>query len=130
MIKKADGFKRIKTFNDDSVLPLINIVFLLLIFFIVMGKFYNNEIKKTDLANIQSSGKLNHENILIRINNKGQIFHHGKQIKLNEIKIEKNKIMTISIDRKTQAITLLNILNYLKSRNIKSVDIAVKPSKG
>ena len=83
-----------------------------------MGKFYNNEIKKTDLANIQSSGKLNHENILIRINNKGQIFHHGKQIKLNEIKIEKNKIMTISIDRKTQAIMLLNILNYLKSRNI------------
>ena len=98
--KKAEDCKRIKTFNDDSVLPLINIVFLLLIFFIVMGKFYNNEIKKTKLADIESSGKLNHESVLIRIDEKGQIFHQGKQIKINELKIGKNEIMTISIDRK------------------------------
>lgn len=130
MIKKAEECKRIKTFNDDSVLPLINIVFLLLIFFIVMGKFYNNEIKKTKLADIESSGKLNHESVLIRIDEKGQIFHQGKQIKINELKIGKNEIMTISIDRKAQAMKLLNILNHLKNKNIKSVDVAVKPIKG
>ncbi len=130
MIKKAEDCKRIKTFNDDSVLPLINIVFLLLIFFIVMGKFYNNEIKKTKLADIESSGKLNHESVLIRIDEKGQIFHQGKQIKINELKIGKNEIMTISIDRKAQAMKLLNILNHLKNKNIKSVDVAVKPIKG
>ena len=130
MIKKAEDCKRIKTFNDDSVLPLINIVFLLLIFFIVMGKFYNNEIKKTKLADIESSGKLNHESMLIRIDEKGQIFHQGKQVKINELKVGKNEIMTISIDRKAQAMKLLNILNHLKSKNIKSVDVAVKPIKG
>lgn len=130
MIKKAKVCKRIKTFNDDSVLPLINIVFLLLIFFIVMGKFYNNEIKKTKLVNIESSGKLNRESVLIRIDEKGQIFHQGKQIKINELKIGKNEIMTISIDRKAQAMKLLNILNHLKNKNIKSVDVAVKPIKG
>jgi biopolymer transport protein ExbD len=130
MIKKAEDCKRIKTFNDDSVLPLINIVFLLLIFFIVMGKFYNNEIKKTKLADIESSGKLNHESVLIRIDEKGQIFHQGRQIKINELKIGKNEIMTISIDRKAQAMKLLNILNHLKNKNIKSVDVAVKPIKG
>ena len=29
MIKKAEDYKRIKTFSDDSILPFINIVFLL-----------------------------------------------------------------------------------------------------
>ena len=54
-------------FNDDAVLPLINIVFLLLIFFIVMGKFYHKDLKTTELAKITSQQKLDPKSIYIKM---------------------------------------------------------------
>ena len=130
MIKKPQNINRFKAFNDDSVLPLINIVFLLLIFFIVMGKFYHADLKKTQLSKIDAGDKLNHNSMFVMIDEKSDIYVNGNKTKLNQIKIDKNKTITISIDRRALATKFINTLNHFKNKGVKSVDIAVKPYDG
>ena len=130
MIKKPQNINRFKAFNDDAVLPLINIVFLLLIFFIVMGKFYHADLKKTQLAKIDAGDKLNHNSMFVMIDKNSDIFVNGNKTKLNQIKVDKNKTITISIDRRALATKFINTLNHFKNKGAKSVDIAVKPYDG
>ncbi|MGB1361045.1 MAG: ExbD/TolR family protein [Alphaproteobacteria bacterium] len=130
MLKKLKHINRPKAFNDDSILPLINIVFLLLIFFIVIGSFYPTEIKKTDLSRVSATAKLNSKNIVIRITDTGEVLQKGKVINWDTIKFKKTDKITISVDKNAKAIVMVKILKKLKRRGLTSVEVAVKPKVG
>ncbi|WP_373079125.1 ExbD/TolR family protein [Zhongshania sp.] len=63
-----------KSSNDNNLIPLINIVFLLLIFFMVAGQFKTAQSGAVQLPSSSQSKVENSQAIKIIINQQGEIF--------------------------------------------------------
>lgn len=79
MILNNSTVKRPKN-DDDSLIPLINIVFLMLIFFIVAGQIQPSDGAKVEPANSISEAELAPERLKIVITEDDQLFIDGAQV--------------------------------------------------
>ena len=81
-IKKA--LKR--DYDDDGLLPLVNIIFLLLIFFMIVGVIEKSILKDNlDLPNVELDRFQNKEVIKIYYDKDKELFIDDKKINLNDI---------------------------------------------
>lgn len=86
MRKRKLVFDQQSRASDINVSPLIDIVFILLIFFIVTTVFVEEsgvEVLKPQAASAQ---QLEKRSILIAITSEGQIFHGGQEIGLRGVR--------------------------------------------
>ncbi len=128
--------KKIKKNLSDSIdlIPMINLIFLLLIFFMLTGV-----IKKKELINIErpqsKSGvvnKLNKEETVIVLNENGEIFLNNVYYEIDELI---NNIdpsvgkVTIDIDKKAKISKFNQLLETVGSLNKKEVYIKVIEKK-
>lgn len=79
MILKNANPKR-RNSDDDNLIPLINIVFLMLIFFIVAGQIEASDGVKIESPSSVSDTKLTAERLKVVISEDGQLFIDGVQI--------------------------------------------------
>ncbi|MZH03520.1 MAG: biopolymer transporter ExbD [Nitrospinae bacterium] len=95
-------YKEKKTFKLDLV-PMINIVFLLLIFFMLTATTSSNEGKKVALPKARTAEKSNKQYVTVTIDKDGNLQLNGKEITLDalpgqlESKVSKQKNTVISI---------------------------------
>jgi len=80
MILKNTSVKH-KTNDDDNLIPLINIVFLMLIFFMVAGQIQPSDGVKVESPTSVSDTKLTPERLKVVIAEGGQIFIDGAQVR-------------------------------------------------
>lgn len=128
--------KKIKKNLSDSIdlIPMINLIFLLLIFFMLTGV-----IKKKELIDIErpqsKSGvvnKLNKEETVIVLNENGEIFLNNVYYEIDELI---NNIdpsvgkVTIDIDKKAKISKFNQLLETVGSLNKKEVYIKVIEKK-
>ena len=128
--------KKIKKNLSDSIdlIPMINLIFLLLIFFMLTGV-----IKKKELIDIErpqsNSGvvnKLNKEETVIVLNENGEIFLNNVYYEIDELI---NNIdpsvgkVTIDIDKKAKISKFNQLLETVGSLNKKEVYIKVIEKK-
>jgi len=74
-----------KTTNDDNLIPLINVVFLMLIFFMVAGQIQPSDgVKVTPPSSINDT-KAEIEPLKIVINKQGQMFFKGQEFVQSEL---------------------------------------------
>ena len=107
-IKRRDGES-----DDINISPLIDMVFILLIFFVVTTSFSREtgvEINKPKAASSQS---LSQENIMIAVTSEGTIHILEKQVDLNQLSIILKRLVSENPDR--QAVLMVD-------RNAKSGD--------
>ncbi len=85
--------RRFRHFNDSgsqsgeiNISPLIDIVFILLIFFIVTTVFLEETGVEVDKPTAASSQQLEKQSILIAITAEGQIYHAGQQLTLQGLR--------------------------------------------
>lgn len=107
--------------------PLIDVVFLLLIFFIVTSEFKKNEsILNLSLPNSASTQKvLDKKDIQIEIS-KEEIAYKSEKITFEELKtkltlVKKDSSITVKIDKEVKyerVVKLLDILNELQLSNL------------
>lgn len=107
--------------------PLIDVVFLLLIFFIVTSEFKKNEsILNLSLPNSASTQKvLDKKDIQIEIS-KEEVAYKSEKITFEELKIKlelvkKDSSITVKIDKEVKyerVVKLLDILNELQLSNL------------
>ncbi|WP_197950311.1 ExbD/TolR family protein [Poseidonibacter lekithochrous] len=107
--------------------PLIDVVFLLLIFFIVTSEFKKNEsILNLSLPNSASTQKvLDKKDIQIEIS-KEEIAYKSEKITFEELKtkltlIKKDSAITVKIDKEVKyerVVKLFDILNELQLSNL------------
>ncbi|WP_228155938.1 ExbD/TolR family protein [Poseidonibacter lekithochrous] len=107
--------------------PLIDVVFLLLIFFIVTSEFKKNEsILNLSLPNSASTQKvLDKKDIQIEIS-KEEVAYKSEKITFEELKtkltlIKKDSAITVKIDKEVKyerVVKLLDILNELQLSNL------------
>ncbi len=71
--------------NDDNLIPMINIVFLLLIFFMIAGQIQNSLPKDIHLPNGTTGKPANTARALLHITADGKLFIEGEQLALAEL---------------------------------------------
>jgi len=118
---------------DINMSPLIDVVFLLLIFFVVTTVFVEEtgvDIQKPKAA---SAAELERNSILIALTDDGQIMYGGRQVSLNGIRgivsqqLRDKQVPVILIgDEKAQMGKLVDLIDECKLAGAKQVSIAAK----
>lgn len=117
-----------------EVTPLIDIVFLLLIFFVLNSQFEKLTTMELSLPKVNSNqlNELANENLIIEINSAEEVIINGKRLSefsytsLNDFIINnypENKKAVISADSDTKYQYLVTVMDVLNKNNFDSVEI-------
>ena len=117
-----------------EVTPLIDIVFLLLIFFVLNSQFDKLTTMELSLPKVNSNqlNELANENLIIEINSAEEVILNGKRLNefsytsLNDFIINnypENKKAVISADSDTKYQHLVTVMDVLNKNNFDSVEI-------
>lgn len=109
--------------EDESinVSPLIDVVFILLIFFIVSATFVTLPGVDVTRPRVEKSTSLQKNSVLFALSEKNEIFHAGKSVQLNEVASlitqaikEKEKPVVIQVDQWADATLLAKFVSAAK----------------
>jgi len=120
-----------------ELLPLIDVIFLLLIFFIfVMLKMTMQSNIKVDLPQLEDSAQQTKESIMISINADNKLFINEQQIDIQELTekilpLQKgtHKPILIRGDKQSDLGIALTILEQLRQAGFKQVAFATEKNK-
>ena len=127
--------RRIKKNISDSIdlIPMINLIFLLLIFFMLTGV-----IKKKDIIDINRAesihgveSKVLDEEILLSLSQDGKIYLNNIPVELNNLENSINSSdskLVIDVDKRVKILEFNKLLDKIKELNKKKVFIKVVES--
>ncbi|MDG1139573.1 MAG: biopolymer transporter ExbD [Opitutales bacterium] len=115
-----------------NVSPLIDVVFILLIFFIVSATFVSLPGVEISRPNAQTASSLQKNSILFAVSGENQIFHGGTEIQLAEVPSlidaaskDRNKPVVIQTDQWADAALLAKVIAQARKK-APSVSIATR----
>ena len=132
LISQTNRNKRIKKSISDSIdlIPMINLIFLLLIFFMLTGV-----IKKKDILDIKRAesihgveSKVLNDETLLSLNQDGKIYVNNILTELENLEksIEfSNTKLVIDVDKRVKILEFNKLLDKIKELNKKKVFIKV-----
>jgi biopolymer transport protein ExbD len=104
-----------------NVSPLIEVVFILLIFFIVSATFVTLPGAEIIRPRVEKESSLQKNSVLFAISSKDQIFHAGEVVELSEISQlisqavkDKQKPVIIQVDQSADATILAKLVSEAK----------------
>lgn len=104
-----------------NVSPLIDVVFILLIFFIVSATFVTLPGAEITRPRVEKESSLQKNSVLFAISSKDQIFHAGEVVELSEISLlisqafkNKEKPVIIQVDQSADATILAKLVSEAK----------------
>ena len=119
-----------------NIIPLIDIIFLMLVFFMLATNFTrNNEVSFSVNNQKQISNKQNKDQLMILYLKKDKIFFEDKIIKLKDLENKYfddwnaqnfDKIVILN-DKKSSIQVLFNLMDLIKKKKINSVNFADAP---
>ena len=113
-----------------NLIPMINLIFLLLIFFLLTGvvsKKDSNDISRPESA-FANEVEIDNQNIVFTINKKNEILHKNKTVKIEELSnfiLSKNKKYILDLDKASSIHFFNRIVKELKEKDIKKVYVKV-----
>jgi biopolymer transport protein ExbD len=128
--------------SDDSgagidISPLIDCIFILLLFFIVTTTFVEETGVEVDKPQAASSAKLDKNSLLIAITAAGQVVYGGQDIGVGGVRplvkrmIEKEDIPVIlQTDQSVPAGLLVRVIDETKLAGATRVNLATRPKGG
>ena len=117
-----------KIYNDDNLLPLVNIIFLLLIFFMLAGVIAKQkEMYDIDLASAVIDEYIEKDKHVLFIKSNGEIIFNDEAITIKtldeKLKLIDDKTITIAADKLVTTGKLNNILIKLNKNKISNVTL-------
>ncbi len=111
-----------KPVKEISMVPLINVVFLLLIFFLVAGSLEKFHVLQVEPPIAESGQEINQGPIVIVLGKYNEILlddelvERGQMIEMLKERLEKNpkRLITIKADARMKAVGLVDILDEIK----------------
>ena len=131
-ISQTNQNRRIKKSISDSIdlIPMINLIFLLLIFFMLTGV-----IKKKDILDIKRAesihgveSKVLNDETLLSLNQDGNIYLNNILTELDSLESSidfSNTKLVIDVDKRVQILEFNKLLDKIKELNKKNVFIKV-----
>ena len=135
LISRTNHNSKFKKNISDSIdlIPMINLIFLLLIFFMLTGV-----IKKKDILDIKRAesshgveSKILKDEILLSLNQDGKIYLNNIATELKDLKRSINSSsskLVIDVDKKVKILEFNKLLDKIKELNQKKVFIKVVES--
>jgi len=132
LISQTNQNRRIKKSISDSIdlIPMINLIFLLLIFFMLTGV-----IKKKDIIDIKRAesihgveSKVLNDEILLSLNQDGKIYLNNILTELDNLESSidsSNSKLVIDVDKRVRILEFNKLLSKIKELNKKKVFIKV-----
>ena len=131
-------FSKEKKNIDINVAPLIDIVFLLLIFFMLASEF--TDFKTIDMVSPNQSNKEINETklpIIIELSENGIININNKEIAFNKLSITVDEMLTnkkinkvvISTANETKVNVLIKIVDIIRNLGIENIALITKENK-
>ena len=132
LISQTNQNRRIKKSISDSIdlIPMINLIFLLLIFFMLTGV-----IKKKDIIDIKRAesihgveSKVLNDEILLSLNQDGKIYLNNILTELDNLESSidsSNSKLVIDVDKRVKILEFNKLLNKIKELNKNKVFIKV-----
>ena len=121
--------------QEINVSPLIDVVFILLIFFIVSATFVSLPGIEINRPRVESAESLQRNAIIFALSNENQLFHGGEMIQLEEITqvIEladkkRDKPVIVQVDEWADASILAKIIAKARKSRTKVSIATRKPS--
>jgi len=113
--------------------PLVDVVFLLIIFFMLTSTFVRQPGITVRLPKAVTSEVLDERNLVISITSGGEIFHNKELITLAELKsrlqdaARQDTPVLIKADQKSSLGRVVEVWDLCRSTGISQVNIATKP---
>ena len=129
MIQKKRNSKKVDLGDSVNLIPMINIIFLLLIFFLLTGVVQKKDESKISLPESFFGKKKVNVKKELTISSDGKILFNNSPTNLDFIrsmKIISDEILVISIDEKAKIRRFNEIVNIFKSKGLKKIYINVK----
>ena len=130
------GFQRQRanqgeTSGEINISPLIDVVFILLIFFIVTTVFVDETGVKVDKPRAASQQDIEKESILIGITAEGGVYYGGREIGVGGVRAvisrlqqEQQRPVVIQADRETDTETTIEVLDEAKIGGAQTVFVS------
>ncbi len=119
--------------TEINLSPMIDCIFILLIFFIVTTVFVQESGIDVDKPEASNSTPLPKNSILIAISNTGRIFHGGKEISLERVRPIVHRILAIEdvpiiiqADRESMHGTFAKVYGEVKAAGGEDIHFATK----
>ena len=117
---------------EITMAPLVDIVFLLLIFFMVTTVFPDNEGLVIEKASSENTTKIANESIVIKLDQHGDIYFKNKQVNLDDIRrllkeeifINPKAAVIVHADRRSTTEDLIEVIDAAKAGGAKQLGIA------
>ncbi|GAB3091964.1 biopolymer transporter ExbD [Aestuariicella hydrocarbonica] len=120
--------------NDDNMMPLINIVFLLLIFFMVAGHISRLSEGELDLPSTVTERSADAESLVLQMNLRQQLLLDSEVVELTKLEralgsspqmtaaLERHGL-ALQVDKSVTAQELAPVLSKLRQMGVKSVQL-------
>ena len=122
--------RRNKPLEMVNLIPMINLIFLLLIFFLLTGvisKKDSNDINRPE-SEFGSEVEIDNQNIVFTINKENEIFYENKKLKIEELSnfiLSKDKKYILDLDKESSINFFNRIIKEFKEKDIKKVFVKV-----
>lgn len=126
-------FRKQKDESDElNISPLIDMIFILLIFFVVTTSFSRETGVEVNKPKASSAKSLSQENILIAVTSEGTIHILEKQVDLNQLSMIVKRLINenperqavIFVDRRAPSGEVVDVIDVCNIAGIKKVNIA------
>lgn len=117
--------------TEINISPLIDLVFILLIFFIVTTVFVEEVGVDVERPQPAAANELDNEIIQIRVTARNQVIYDGREIGVGGVRAQVNRLnlkqrlpVIINADEKASAGVVVRVIDECKLGNAKSVSLA------
>lgn len=132
-----DQMIRPKKNSEEHILPLINVVFLLLIFFMIAGQLNTQDPFKIKPSQSISVREIDKEQAIIHMDKQGNLAFQNEQVNEEELKekltvyLEKHpgKILRLKVDHQQKAGKVLTLMTSLRELGIEKVTLITLQEK-
>lgn len=120
--------------QDDEInlTPMLDVIFILLIFFIVTTSFVKESGIDVSRPSAATATEKKRASIFIAINDKGQIFLQKRQINIEAVRPNIEKLhaespegsVVIQADKRSETGVLIQVMDQIRSAGVKNISVA------
>ncbi len=122
----------------ENILPLVNVVFLLLIFFMLAGAFSRPDMFKIESPIADNDNAADRKIVTVLVNAEGEMAYNDLILDMEDLKhlvageVKHNSLITLQLkaDANMNAVALIDIMEILKDTGLESIHLlTVSPEK-
>ncbi len=132
--------KKFKHYQEEEatieLMPLLDVVFILLIFFIVTTSFVKESGVDVLKPTAKTAQKKEKASIFIAIKENGEIWIQKRKVEIGSVRANIERLhaespegsVVIQADKRSQTGTLIQVMDQIRAANVENISVAAQPN--